>query len=144
MKSLGATLALALLAACASPGSQDDVPKEIAVHAGSIPVLQVTFRATESGYTLIHVGHTLGTPTLALDPDREVLVTARNARGEPIVALSVPNPRVATGEPPDNCSFVLFEAVLNLRFPEPEPIHSLETFVSGGPNKGLRQVFTID
>jgi hypothetical protein len=142
MRSLRATLALALVAGCASPASPDDVPLESVVDEGLLRVLQVTFRATDSGYTLVHVRHTLGTPTLGFDPDREVLVTARDARGQPIVALAVPNPRTVTCLGP--VATTRAEAFLNLRFPEPVSIRSLEAVVRGGPNEGLRQVFAID
>ena len=143
-----AALVLALVVvSCASVlGSRsEEVPTTIDSSDGWIPIVQVEFHATDSGYTLVRVRRSPGEPTLAFDPDGDVLITARSSDGGPLASISVSNPRQAyvdDGPPPHE--FVLDEADLSVRLARPEAIHQIELFVRRGPNEGFRHVYPID
>lgn len=110
-----------------------------------MPVLQVSFRAAPSGYTLLSTRRLLGKPTLAFDPTHDVRVTARDGEGHEVALMSVPNPRTAYAcEEEDRGEFQLAEGLLILRFPYPDQIRQLDLLVLRGPNEALHQVFTVD
>ena len=124
---------------------QEGPPTTVDSKAGSVPVLLVELRASESGYVLVSARRSLGTPSLAFDPDREVLVTALKSDGSRLASISVPNPRTAhsAGEK-EARELVLESGSLSLRLPDPDSIRALELFVRRGPNEGFHQVFRID
>jgi len=133
---------LASLCACASTHGPrpEDVPTSVDANAGSVPVLQVSLRATPAGYTLVQARRAIGTPTLAFDPDLPVVVTASGPGGARMFWISVPNPRTGHADR----ELVLQEGFLSLRLPDPDSIRSLDILVRSGPNAGLHQSFPIE
>lgn len=139
-------LASALCACTTALGPRpEDVPTTFDSEAGAMSIVQVEFRATPSGYTLLGVRRSLGEPTLAFDPDGDVLITALSEDGTRLASISVPNPRsayAADGTEPHE--FVLEEGFLSVRLARPESIRQLELTVRKGPNEAFHQIYRID
>lgn len=138
---LFSTLAL-LLACCRASEGPDPgkVPTQRALQPATQPVLQFVFEASDSGYRIVDAQVVEGAPTLAIDQDRDVRLTARDAAGRPIATVSVSNPRLArTAGTSNPDEAVLDRGTFVVRFPKPDRIQSVVIEVLRGPNEGLER-----
>ena len=135
--------ALALLLACcrASEGPDPEkVPTQRQLQPAAQSVLQIRFEASDAGYRVVDAQIVDGAPSLSIDQDRDVRVTALSATGRPLGTVSVLNPRLArTAGATNPDQAVLDRGTFVVRFPRPELIHSLEIEVRRGPNEQLRR-----
>ena len=134
--------ALAVLLACcrASQGPDPErVPTQRQLQPAAQSVLQITLEASDTGYRVVDAQIVEGAPSLSIDQDRDVRITALSASGRPIGSVSVFNPRLArTAGSTNPDQAVLDRATFVVRFPQPELVHSLEVEVRRGPNEPLR------
>lgn len=147
LPALTAVLLAAALCACRTVHGPrpEDVPEEVDFAAEAIPILQVTLRATDNGYSLVEARRAIGTPTLALGRGQDVLITARDANGEGILQFSVPDPRLGHTTGREAPRMIARDpAVLHLRLPYPDVIQTLEVRVRSGPNADLRESFVFE
>ena len=107
-------------------------------------VLQITFKASSAGYTVVNMRRTAGAPTLAIDQNRDVLITAVDSTGKPVGSVSVFNPRlVHTTGSRDPQSTVLDEATFTVNFANPDAINALNVQVIRGPNGEYQKQFLV-
>jgi hypothetical protein len=134
---------LALLLACCRASEGPDpgkVPTQKQLQPATQPVLQFTFEASNAGYRVLDAQIVEGAPTLSIDQDRDVRITALDASGRPIGTVSVFNPRLArTAGATNPDQAVLDRGIFVVRFPRPESIQTVEIEVLRGPNEQLRR-----
>jgi hypothetical protein len=122
----------------------ESVPERMVLAPGLQEVLQVTFRADDSGYTIINMRRTTGAPTLGINQDNDVLVVAFGDNGDAVSSISVPNPRVVrTAGSTKPASAILSQAVFTVNFASPASIEGLRVSVRNGPNGELEQEFSL-
>ena len=122
----------------------ESIPESMVLAPGAQEVLQVTFLADESGYSIAGMQRAMGAPTLGINQDNDVLVVAVGSNGDTVSSISVPNPRVvrtAGSSRPD--SAVLQQAALTVYLADPASIDLLRVTVREGPNSDLRQEFSM-
>jgi hypothetical protein len=136
------------LPGCASLRSEgpdpEDVPATQVLAPAAAELLALTFEASAAGYALVGTSLTAGAPTLAIDQDRDVLISARDDSGHAFQSVSVFNPRLATTAGSTNpATAVLDRASFTVRLPHPDRIRSVDVVVRRGPNEGVRQTFPV-
>jgi len=143
-----ATLCLIIVSASGCAGWEgprpEGVPTQTAIAPQATSVLQVTFKADASGVTVVDLRQVTGAPTLAIDQDRDVLITALDAQGNVAGSVSVFNPRlVRTAGSRDPASAVLDEATFTVSFPDPDRIATVDLKVVRGPNEDFQERFSV-
>ncbi len=143
-----ATLCLITLSASACSGWDGPRPEEVATRSAIAPqatqVLQITFKASSSGYTVVDMRRTAGAPTLAIDQNRDVLITAVDSKGNSLGSVSVFNPRlVQTTGSRDPDSALLDEATFTINFADPDAINALDLRVVRGPDGEYHAQFLV-
>lgn len=122
----------------------EDVPEQAVLAPQSEQVLQVTLKADSTGYSVSSMRRTSGAPTLAIDQNKDVLITATDAAGKVLSTVSVANPRIvrtAGSSRPD--SAVLDEATVTVNIANPDMVSRLGVQVRQGPNEGYKQQFSV-
>jgi hypothetical protein len=134
-------LALCSLGCTTSEGPRpEDVPRRQLLVPGAVPLMRVTFEADEGGYRVVDTVRAVGAPTLAIDQNRDVLITAYDATDQIVGSVSVSNPREAHTVGTDNPElWTLPRGTVTVRLPKPDEITSVEVTVRRGPNANYRE-----
>ncbi len=122
----------------------EDVPEQTVIAPQSVQVLQVTLVADDDGYSVAGMRRTSGAPTLTIDQNKDVLITATDAAGKVLSTVSVANPRIvrtAGSSRPD--SAVLDEATVTVNIANPDIVSRISVQVRQGPNSGYKQQYSV-
>lgn len=121
----------------------DSMPTTLPLQGERVPVLVVTFTATDAGYTAAATTRQ-GVPTSAIHQDRDVLVVARDPSGAHVASVSVDNPRlIRTTGARDPATAVRAHGTFTLALPNPDRIATVEVTVRRGPNADFKETFPV-